>query len=230
MSSQPFFVKVHHLWKSKINCIYRGRFAEPANFCNVFWTTSHPRGSCNTQCQVVMWETGGEDFMMQRSLIVCKVCLPLSSVITLWRSAIFSSKLPPHFTSDIIWPFFPPRNDSVLIICKHRPWLSVRWNPTSSGGGKGWRACSSSSANNKCNQMRQRASTCQQQTRSLLVQSALDANIPHFHSANWYCHALEYLVLMSQFWFVSTIGWLFCAVSTITPPIYRVFLFNWYPP
>ena len=104
MSSQPFFVKVYHLWKSKINCIYRGRFAEPANFCNVFWTTSHPRGSCNTQCQVVMWETGGEDFMMQRSLIVCKVCLPLSSVITLWRSAIFSSKLPPHFTSDIIWP------------------------------------------------------------------------------------------------------------------------------
>ena len=227
MSSQPFFVKVHHLWKSKINCIYRGRFAEAANFCNVFWTISQ-LGYTMPSCHVGNWRRRFYDAAVSHRLqglsaivicyhfmTVCNIFIQTSSSLYFWY----------HLTT-----FFPPRNDSVLIICKHRPWLSVRWNPTSSGGGKGWRACSSSSANNKCNQMRQRASTCQQQTRSLLVQSALDANIPHFHLANWYCHALEYLVLMSQFWFVSTIGWLFCAISTITPPIYRVFLFNWYPP
>ena len=133
-----------------------------------------------------------EDFMMEQSLIL--VCLSHCHLpyhfTTL--SAMFSSKLPPHSTSDIMWPFFSVLEMILYLLSMIAiPVMIVSRNPTHLEAEKTCssnnRSSSSSGVNNKCNHanhanhanhgtnanhanatnaiMRQTASCCQQQTR-----------------------------------------------------------------
>ena len=139
-------------------CIYRGRFAKAPNFCNFF---KEQLRYTKPSCHEGSWQRRFYDAAVSHRLqglsaiVICyhfmtvcnsfiQVSFPILVLISSIQEIIlFRSMIVSQMKSNVIWRR------------------------------KGRRACRSSSVNNKCNQMRQRESSCHQQSRSPLLQTYL---------------------------------------------------------
>ena len=150
------------------NCIYRGRFAKAPNFCNFF---KEQLRYTKPSCHEGSWQRRFYDAAVSHRLqglsasVICyhfmtvcnsfiQVSFPILALISSIQEIIlFRSMIVSQMKSNVIW-----RRKRTESMQEQQREQQMRWNASN------------------------RASSCQQQSRSPLAQSSVDANIPQFHS------------------------------------------------